>query len=135
MLLKELQIFVEFFMVTMGLFFVLFEIYLHLRDVGGEGSNVWLYKWSQKECIFIPFAIGAIIGHLFLGTKVDILPPEVIKDLDNSIFVVLALAGICLLMLLVGVLSSFKRTQTVLVSLLVAGVLYGHFFWSMRMTP
>ena len=123
---------VEYFLIFMGLIFVLFEIVLNLMDIGGETTNVFLYNWSKGKFFFIPFALGAIMGHLFLGTKWQIFEEDLISGMDNDMLSVLVLAGLALVMILIGWLIPFNKSKLFLSIILVLGLLYGHFFWSMN---
>ena len=126
---------VEYFLIFMGLIFVLFEIVLNLMDIGGDTTNVFLYNWSKDKFFFIPFALGAIMGHLFLGAKRSLFEVELIQGIDNDMLSVLVLAGLALLMTLIGVLVPFRKSKLFLSFLLILGLLYGHFFWSMNIVP
>jgi len=123
---------VEYFLIFMGLIFVLFEIVLNLMDIGGETTNVFLYNWSKGKFFFIPFALGAIMGHLFLGTQWQIFEEDLISGMDNDMLSVLVLAGLALLMMLIGWFIPFNKSKLFLSTILVLGLLYGHFFWSMN---
>ncbi len=129
---EDAYLLVEYFLIFMGLIFVLFEIVLNLMDIGGETTNVFLLRWSKGKFFFIPFALGAILGHLFLGTKWVLFETEVIEGIDNDMLSVIVLAGLALIMVLVGFLIPFTKSKFFLSLLLVLGVLYGHFFWSMN---
>lgn len=123
---------VEYFLIFMGLIFVLFEIVLNLMDIGGETTNVFLYNWSKGKFFFIPFALGAIMGHLFLGTKWQIFGEDLIPGMDNDMLSVLVLAGLALVMILIGLLIPFNKSKLFLSIILALGLVYGHFFWSMN---
>ncbi|MBX2877085.1 MAG: hypothetical protein KTR30_33505 [Saprospiraceae bacterium] len=129
---EDAYLLVEYFLIFMGLIFVLFEIVLNLMDIGGETTNVFLYRWSKGKFFFIPFALGAIMGHLFLGTKRAIFETEIIQGVDNDLLSVLVLVGLALIMVLIGHLISFSKSKLFLSVLLILGLLYGHFFWSMN---
>jgi hypothetical protein len=45
-----------------------------MNDVEDDTTNVILYQATLKRMLFIPFAIGAIAGHLFLGTTSKLFP-------------------------------------------------------------
>lgn len=132
---QDAYLLVEYFLIFIGLIFVLFEIVLNLMDIGGETTNVFLYNWSKDKFFFIPFALGAIMGHLFLGTKRPLFEMELIQGIDNDMLSVLGLAGLAVLMTLIGVLVPFRKSTLFLSVLLVLGLLYGHFFWSMNVVP
>ena len=123
---------VEYFMIFMGLLFVLFEVYLNIKDIGSESSNIWLLNWSKKQFFFIPFALGAIIGHLFLGTKHLIIEDDIIPRLSNGFLTVIVIFIVALIMTVIGFTVQFKKSSLFLSVLLIVGILYGHFFWSMN---
>jgi len=123
---------VQLLLVIVGLFFVAFEVFTNMNDVEDDTTNVILYQATLKRMLFIPFAIGAIAGHLFLGTTSKIFPCyNIITAIDNELLVILGLAVIS------GLLVFFSkriktRSREFLTVLLLAGLLYGHFFWSMN---
>lgn len=108
--------------------YLLMEVVLNLNDVKDDTTNIILLDWSTGKSIFIPFALGAIGGHLFLGTT------NAAFELSNSMYPVLILAILCSIGLLLGYKLRFQRTVLFLSSLLLAGLLYGHLFWSMDYT-
>lgn len=129
---EDAYLLVEYFLIFMGLIFVLFEIVLNLMDIGGETTNVFLFRWSKGKFFFIPFALGAIMGHLFLGAKRVVFETEIIQGMDNDMLSVIVLGGLALIMVLIGFLIPFNKSKSFLSLLLILGLLYGHFFWSMN---
>lgn len=121
---------VQIIMAVFAVVYFLFEVYLNVNDVDDDTSNIIIFRWTRKQkLIFLPFAFGAIGGHLFLGTS----DPRF--QIENGIMPVVYLALICLVLLLVGrfVLSREKDTRKWLMSLLLLlGFAYGHFIWSMN---
>lgn len=123
---------VELFLTLSGLFFVLFEVYLNLNDAKNDTTNVLLYNATLGRFLFIPFALGAICGHLFLGTKYQFVSNiPLIHGLDNEFLVVIGIFGICILMYIVSKYIKL-RSKLFLSILLLLGLVYGHFFWSMK---
>ena len=117
---------VQEIMIVFAVVYFFLEILLNLNDVDQDTSNIILLKWSMGRAIFIPFAMGAIGGHLFLGTT------DAGFKMSNSIFPVLILFGIAILLLIIGSKMKFERTRLFLSALLLLGLLYGHLFWSMN---
>lgn len=117
-------------MAVFAVVYFLFEIFLNVNDVDDDTSNIILFRWTRKnKLIFIPFALGAIGGHLFLGTGDDRF------RLENGIMPVVYLGVICILLLIIGkfVLPKKMDTRKWLMSLLLLlGFAYGHFIWSMN---
>lgn len=123
---------VEYFLIATGFIFVAFEIYLSMNDIDNDSSNIILYEATKKRLLFIPFAIGAITGHLFFGHSTEILPQtNLIQSIDNEFLVVLMLFIISLLL---NIISKYIKTRSKLfiTFFLILGILYGHFFWSMK---
>lgn len=116
---------VEFIMIGFAVTYVIVEIVLNYNDIDKDTSNIILLKWSQGSAFFIPFALGAIGGHLFLGTK-------------NTFFLmpywipVVVLFGVAIVMLIIGLNVPFKKGKGFLFSMLLLGLAYGHFIWSMN---
>lgn len=105
--------------------YVIMEVVLNLNDMPDDTSNIILLDWSKGRALFIPFALGAIGGHLFLGTSNPAF------ELTNSMYPVLILAILCIIGLVVGSRWHFERTTLFQSALLLAGLAYGHLFWSM----
>lgn len=125
---------VEYFLIGLFIFYVLFEVYLNLNQDKNDTTNVLMLAWSKDKFFFIPFALGAIIGHLFLGTSIDILAPLNLSELWHSIFPVVVLFITSGIMLFVGYKITFIKTKLFLTSLLFAGIAYGHLFWTMNIS-
>lgn len=117
---------VEIIMISFAVIYLLLEIALNLNDIDHDTSNVILLEWSQDKLFFIPFALGAIGGHLFLGTTNPAF------KLANSMYPVFILVGICLICLIIGFKVSFNKTRWFLSLMLALGIAYGHYFWSMN---
>ncbi len=119
---------VTYIMIGFATLYVVIEVLLNLNEVEEDTSNVILLKAAQKKLFFIPFALGAILGHLFLGTE------DANYRMSNSIYPVLILFGVALLS--VGVAYLLRRNKKIpiwfLSILLGLGLLYGHLFWSMN---
>lgn len=113
-------------MIGFAVVYFIIEILLNLNDIDNDTSNVLLLEWSKGKAFFIPFALGAIGGHLFLGTS------NAAFKFTNGIFPVLILFGLAIIMVLIGFKVPFVKSRSFLTVLLIAGVLYGHFFWSMN---
>ena len=117
---------VQMIMISFAVIYFLLEIVLNLNDVDNDTSNVILLQWSKEKLLFVPFALGAVGGHLFLGTKNSFF------QMCSSLYPVLILFGLAAVMVVVTFLFSFKKTKMLLSSLLLLGVIYGHLFWSMN---
>lgn len=112
-------------MIGFAIFYVLFEVLLNINELENDTSNIILYEAAKDKLFFIPFALGAIMGHLFLGTN------------DSLFFIgeglpVILLFAISGLMTLVGYKVKFEKTRLFFTLLLFLGVAYGHFFWSLN---
>lgn len=112
-------------MAVFAALYVLLEIVLNLNEIEDDTSNIILLEASQGKLFFIPFALGAIMGHLFLGTEKPII------DIGDSTPVVVLFA-LSALMVIIGFTVPFKKSKAFLSALLVLGLLYGHFVWSMN---
>lgn len=123
---------IEGLLIGIVLVFVVIEIALNFNDDQGDTSNVILYDWSCGKFFFIPFCLGAIGGHLFLGTSVPILQNVIILNIPSSELSVIILFIICGVMTLIGYNYSFPKTKLFISAILALGILYGHFFWSMN---
>ena len=88
--------------------YFIIEILLMLNNVDNDTSNILLLEWSKGKSFFIPFALGAIAGHLFLGTTNDAF------KMSNGMFPVLIIFGLTLIMVLIGFKVPFKKTKAFL---------------------
>jgi hypothetical protein len=123
---------VELIIIGIGIIFVIFEIILNLNEVEDDTTNIILYEATKKRLLFIPFAVGAIAGHLFLGTTRKVFPDHrIIPALENEVVVILGLVTVSLLLFLLTFVTK-HRGRLFLTSLLITGLFYGHFFWSMN---
>ena len=123
---------VQLILVIVGIAFVAFEAISNMNDVEDDTTNIILYQATLKRLLFIPFGLGVIAGHLFLGTTLKIYPGyDILGPLPNEVLVILGMLIISGLLILFS--KKIKtRSRVFLTSLLVAGLLYGHFFWSMN---
>ena len=119
-------IFVINIMIGIALVYFIIEILLMLNDIDNDTSNILLLEWSKGKSFFIPFALGTIAGHLFLGTT------NAAFKMSNGMFPVLIIFGLTIIMVVIGFKVQFEKTKLFLTVLLIAGVIYGHFFWSMN---
>ncbi|WP_154859536.1 hypothetical protein [Cyclobacterium xiamenense] len=113
-------------MIGLAVAYVVLEILLNVNGIDNDTSNLLLLEWSRGRGFFIPFALGAIAGHLFLGTT------NTAFQLSNGVFPVLILFALAIGMVVIGFYWPFKKSKAFLSALLLAGLLYGHFFWSMN---
>jgi len=113
-------------MLSFAFFYLLAEIVFNLNDIDNDTSNLIILEWSQDKLFFIPFALGAVAGHLFLGTR----NPDF--KMSSGLYPVFILFGIAIVATIIGFTVKFKKTKLFLTVLLVLGLLYGHFFWSMN---
>ena len=112
-------------MIGFAAFYVLFEVALNLNELENDTSNIILFEAAKDKLFFIPFALGTIMGHLFLGTN---NPTFYIGDG----WPVVLLFILCGIMTLIGFKVKFEKTRAFFTFLLLVGVAYGHFFWSMN---
>lgn len=126
-------LFVEWIMIGLAVFYVGMEIVLNFDNQDNNTSNIFLLEWSKGKYIFIPFGLGAVLGHLFLGHHTNLFPNRFFDSIPNEILVVMVLLLISGFLFLIGFLTKKKeKTTDTLVFLLTLGLLYGHFFWSMN---
>jgi len=117
---------VKTIMIVFAVVYFLLEILLNINDIDNDTSNVILLEWAQGKLIFVPFVLGAIGGHLFLGTFNSAF------KMSNSLYPVLIIFGLAIVMIIIGSKSNFPRTRLFFTILLAVGVVYGHLFWSMN---
>ena len=101
---------VQLVMIGFAVAYFLFEIFLNVNDVKDDTSNVILFNWTRKRrMIFIPFTLGAVGGHLFLGTENEYF------GLGDGTLPVLVLLGVIVLLVLAGIFLLRKDFLLVLV--------------------
>lgn len=113
---------------TIGLLVAL-NFVLNINPYKNDTINVIIKNWSYNKFYFITFLWGVLGGHFFLGNKTPIklfieqwwLPP-------------LLLAIIVIIMILHGkkLPKDYRVKPIHQITLLVLGLLYGHFIWSQR---
>lgn len=113
-------------MIGLAIAYFVLEVLLNLNDIDNDTSNLLLYEWSKGKFFFIPFALGAIAGHLFLGTT------DSSFKMTNGMYPVLTLFGAVIVMLVIGYKVKFEKSKLLLTILLAVGLVYGHLFWSMN---
>jgi hypothetical protein len=123
---------VQLIIILVGVVFVIYEILLKFNGVDDDTANILVYEATKKRLLFLPFALGVIAGHLFLGTSLKVIPDSnVVPFLGNEVLVILGMVIIALILFLIS--NKVKnRSRIFLTSLLVLGLLYGNFFWSMN---
>jgi hypothetical protein len=125
------QSIVNMILVATGIIFVLIEIVMNLNGNEDDTSNVVIHKLIKYDkLIFIPFAIGAIVGHLFSGTY-----SKSLLQLHFPNYAELLAVGILFVFAFVlnRIGKKLKAISNWLIHfLLITGILYGHFFWSMN---
>lgn len=113
-------------MLSFAFFYLLAEIVFNLNDIDNDTSNLIILEWSKDKLFFIPFALGAITGHLFLGTRNPVF------KMESGMYPVFVLFGIAVIATVFGFTVKFKKSRLFLTGMLILGLLYGHFFWSMN---
>jgi len=122
--------------VTLSLLGLLFlvEILLRLNDIPYDNINLIVRRWAFHKFYFITFLVGVISGHLFLGTTINWLDCAKLGiKFECSIFSILIVAALSIILLIVGILTQRNRTKTVTQYILyAAGLMVGHFVWSLN---
>jgi hypothetical protein len=113
-------------MIGLAIAYFVLEVLLNLNDIDNDTSNLLLYEWSKGKFFFIPYALGAIAGHLFLGTT------DSSFKMTNGMYPVLILFGAVIAMVVIGYKVKFEKSKLLLTILLAVGLVYGHLFWSMN---
>ncbi|MCL6265655.1 hypothetical protein [Flagellimonas myxillae] len=113
-------------MAVFAALYVLLEVFLNVNGIDDDTSNIILLEASQKKLFIIPFALGAILGHLFLGTT------NTFFQMSSSLYPVIILFGLAIATYIFARLVDFKKPIWFLSLLLVLGLIYGHLLWSMN---
>ncbi len=110
------------------------EISAKLNDIPNDNVNVIIREWSYHKFYFITFFFGVVAGHLFLGGTSRLVDCKKLgMSMECGIFDVIIVASLSLILLATGLIFQKKRTnKTFQVILFTAGLLVGHFVWSMN---
>ena len=111
-------------------FLILFNIYLNFNKVKDDTINVILKNWAYKQYFFITFVWGVLGGHFFLGSTNPVFGSNWWMPV---VLVILLIIALIIIGKRIKIQPKVKRRYQFL--LLVAGLLYGHFFWSQRHIP
>lgn len=118
--------------ITLGLvsMIALLDLIMAFNKVPNDRLNFILHNESNHKGYFIPLLWGMVVGHLFLGKY---YPSEADLPIEPGTAVIV-LAVINLVVMGIGYKYPLKSKHPtfVLMALLIAGILYGHFFWSMN---
>ncbi|WP_298364822.1 hypothetical protein [uncultured Lutibacter sp.] len=121
---------VEYILIAIIGFLVLFNIYLNFNKIENDTINVILKNWAYNKYFFITFIWGVLGGHFFLGTKSPLFG-------SNWWIPVVLVIVIVFILILIGkkFKSDFVLQQRYQLVLLITGLLYGHYIWSQRHIP
>ena len=84
-------------------------------------------EWAYGKSFFITFLWGVLTGHFFFGSE-----NPVIKKTEWSVAAIVAMS---LILIGIGRLLKSKIKARHQLLLLVFGILFGHFFFSMNYNP
>lgn len=121
---------VEYIVLGVIGFLILFNVYLNFNKIKNDTVNVILKNWAYSKYFFITFIWGVLGGHFFLGTTTPVF--------GNNWWlpVVLVIILVAFLVIIGKRLNKdFRIKRRYQLLLLIAGLLYGHFFWSQRHIP
>lgn len=106
------------------------DVILAFNDEANDRLNYILHDKSDNKLYFIPLFWGMTLGHLFLGKKYNLVCDLPIDPMMS----VGILAGVNIVLILVGLRFPLrtKYKSFVRLTLLITGIVYGHFFWSMH---
>lgn len=121
---------VEYIVLGVIGFLILFNIYLNFNKIKNDKINTILKNWAYSKYFFITFVWGVLGGHFFLGTTKPVFG-------SNWWLPVVLVVILVVILVFIGKRQDkgfiIKRRYQLL--LLIAGLLYGHFFWSQRHIP
>jgi hypothetical protein len=117
--------YVSAILVVALLLIVSFEMAMHMNGKPGDNMNFLVYSWAKGKYFFITFFWGVLAGHLFMGSKQPLIT---ISWLSIVLAAVLGLS-----LILIGVRLNRSNTSAAFqLALLILGVLFGHWVWSMN---
>lgn len=95
-----------------------------------DDISVLINTLSNGKLFCIPFAFGVVVAHLYFGHTSLIFPGDYDK---SNIYGTLGAVAITVVLILIGLLfKNIKPSKLRVVVLLVAGLVYGHFCWTMH---
>ncbi len=116
--------------VSICVIFFILDIIMALNDVKNDRLNYIIHNESNNRAYFIPVLWGMIMGHLFFG-KYFADSSKLPLGAERSI-ILLALVNIALIIIGQKFPLKTKHPSFIRIALLISGILYGHFFWSMN---
>lgn len=122
--LNKLEALVPTILIALLIFLMGLEFFLSSNDIKGDTIKVRLREWAYSKSFYITFLWGVLTGHFFFGSE-----NPIIRKTEWSI-VAIVVASVFLL--LIGKRINIKLTATHQLILLVFGVLFGHFLFSMN---
>lgn len=110
------------------------EILAKLNNTPNDNVNTIIREWAYGKFYFITFFFGIVAGHLFLGSNTRWIDCAKLGiNMDCKIFDVLVIAGLTIILIITGIAFQKKTTSKSFQFILFgAGLLVGHFVWSMN---
>ena len=124
---RELDSLVPSILLALLIFLMGLEFFLNTNDVEGDTVKARLREWAYGKSFFITFLWGVLTGHFFFGSE-----NPVIKKTEWSVAAIVAMS---LILIGIGRLLKSKIKARHQLLLLVFGILFGHFFFSMNYNP
>ena len=121
---KELEALVPSIMLALIIFLFGLEFFLNSNDIKGDTFKVRMRKWVYGKSFYLTFIWGALTGHFFLGAS-----EPIIKKMEWGIGAIVVTAVI---LLFIGRKIKVKINAKHQLILLISGILFGHFFFSMN---
>ena len=123
-ILRELDDLVPSILFALLIFLMGLEFFLGSNDVKGDTIKVRIREWAYGKSFYITFLWGVLTGHFYFGAE-----NPLIRKTEWSI-VAIIIASI--LLILIGKFVKIKITMKHQFILLIIGVLFGHFLFSMN---
>ena len=101
-----------------------------------DSVNLVVRKWAYNKFYFITVFWGIMTSHLFLGSTATWLDcREIGITFSCDVFNVLVVAGISILLLIIGLFNKRTLKLKAQIILFIVGMVIGHFVWSMNNYP
>jgi|GEM_PF-1336973 len=126
-LFQDLDALVPSILLALLIFLMGLEFFLNTNDVAGDTVKARLREWAYGKYFFVTFLWGVLTGHFFFGSE-----NPIIKKTEWSVLAIVLMS--VLLMIWGRYLKNPLKAKHQL-GLLLFGVLFGHFFFSMNYNP
>ncbi|MGI9551006.1 MAG: hypothetical protein ACR2MT_07395 [Aurantibacter sp.] len=112
-------------LIALSIFLFGLELFLKSNKIEGDTIKTRIRNWANGRYFYITFLWGVLTGHFFFGSANPFI--------TSTAWGVVAILVAAVLLALLGRFTQVKVSAKHQLLLLVSGILFGHFFFSMNM--